>query len=155
MHILITLHIMRTCFMQNIKLISLRMTCQTVSIHYILEIKYRLTNGTEYAGRVEISIGGVWGTICDYYFDDRDASVLCRSKGYQGGYVIENSAFGEGMGIVWLSHLQCQGDETSLHKCVHRGYDVSNSTSGLCGHRYDAAVTCYKSGLSNAAMQSY
>ena len=53
---------------------------------YMLDCKdgsLRLLDGsTPLIGRVEVCVGGSWGTICDEYWDNNDARVACRQLGY-------------------------------------------------------------------------
>jgi len=43
----------------------------------------RLTGGTAwFEGRVEVCSDQNWGTVCDHNWDDTDALVACRQRGY-------------------------------------------------------------------------
>ena len=52
----------------------------------------------KYSGRVEIFMKGAnsWGTICDDYWDDEDATVVCRHLGYYGGKAVRKAGYGQG-----------------------------------------------------------
>lgn len=93
----------------------------------------------EFEGRVEMCFRGVWGTVCDNGWDDRDAEVVCRQLGHitTGAQAFRVSAFGEGTGDIHLSNVDCTGSEERLLSCPQ-------STPGVndCIHFEDASVRC-------------
>ena len=52
----------------------------------------RMLGGSGPFGVIEVFNGGVWGPICDEYFDQEDGDVMCRQLGYTGAlHVVPNS----------------------------------------------------------------
>ena len=52
-------------------------------------------------GRVEVFVNGTWGTVCDDYWDIRDAEVVCRQLGFARAVSAEGFAhFGSGIGEI-------------------------------------------------------
>ncbi|KAI8517811.1 hypothetical protein Bbelb_038280 [Branchiostoma belcheri] len=91
-------------------------------------------------GRVEVRPADSprWGTVCHKGFDLKDAEVVCRMLGYPNVYGVRPGAyFGKGMGPIYMEDLQCDGTESSLFNCSHKGWRVHN-----CWHGDDVGVVC-------------
>ena len=89
-------------------------------------------------GRVEIFEDRAWGTVCDDGWDMNDAQVVCRALGYPSAITAPTHArFGKGTGEILLDNVDCKGDEPSIERCSHSGWNEHN-----CGHHEDASVIC-------------
>ncbi|NXF98365.1 DMBT1 protein, partial [Eubucco bourcierii] len=101
--------------------------------------RLRLSGGRHSCeGRVEVSDGRGWGTVCDDSWDLRDAQVVCQQLGCGRALAAPSSArFGPGSERILLDDVECHGEESSLLLCQHRGWGVHN-----CGHHEDASVVC-------------
>ncbi|XP_028399552.1 uncharacterized protein LOC114522963 isoform X3 [Dendronephthya gigantea] len=92
-------------------------------------------NGT---GRVEVLYNGEWGTICDYGWSLRDARVVCRQLGYPGAFnALQGGEVPSGSGRIWLSYVNCNGDEQNITSCFRKGWGNQQ-----CEHDKDAGVKC-------------
>nr|KAG5697337.1 hypothetical protein BaRGS_004063 [Batillaria attramentaria] len=122
--------------------------CYNSTDYVVDSIQYQLQDGPSPAeGRVEIAVGGVWGTVCDLSWDARDAAVLCRSLNYSDGYAVRGAFYGQvklnlglnaSMGAVMVYHKQawsliCDSDE-KVH--ITRD-DPSNSRHGYLDVQVD------------------
>jgi len=57
-----------------------------------------------------------------------------------GGIYIEH-VYGAGTGPIWLSRVQCVGNESSIADCSHSGWGGVPA----CWHRDDVSVSCANS----------
>ena len=98
----------------------------------------RLVDGsTQFEGRVEICVHNAWGTICDDFWDNTDARVVCRQAGFSDQNAIARSFafFGQGTDPIVLDDVRCTGTERRLIDCPY-------TATHNCNHFEDAGVTC-------------
>ncbi|CAI5671645.1 unnamed protein product [Oreochromis niloticus] len=102
------------------------------------DIRLAGSGSTRCSGRVEVYHNNSWGTVCDDGWDLNDAEVVCRQLNCGSALEVPPSAhFGAGTGQIWLDHVTCSGNESSLTECQHSGFG-----SNTCEHGQDAAVIC-------------
>ena len=95
----------------------------------------RLRDGSASDGRLEVFLGGQWGTVCNDHFDRRDANVACRQLGFARGEFDNTRRKGEGFPIL-LDDLHCTGTESRLVDCGH-------TSEHNCVHYEDVSVQCH------------
>ncbi|XP_008061142.1 CD5 antigen-like [Carlito syrichta] len=101
----------------------------------------RLVGGDKLcSGRLEVLHKGVWGSVCDDGWGEKEDQVVCKQL--ECGKSLSPSSkfrrrYGPGVGRIWLDDVQCSGEEQSLEQCRHRFWGYHD-----CTHKEDVAVIC-------------
>ena len=67
--------------------------------------------------------------------------MVCRQLGFPRAIAVYSSAtYGAGTGPVWMSLVNCTGNQTSLNKCSHAAWGSASSR-----FRNDVGVECLQS----------
>ena len=78
--------------------------------------------------------------MCDDYWDQDDARVVCNQLGFLGNVTaVQGGSFGQGLSSqpIWLDNVMCTGQEMYLSDCTSRGFGNHS-----CRHYEDAGVVC-------------
>merc|ERR1712121_617645 len=103
------------------------------------------------SGRLQVCIGGQWGTVNDDYSPNGNvagdqpnnnvAMVVCRMLGFAGGRVVTTGAdqqFGDWeYGRILASNVHCMGNEADISQCrmTWTGHEIS-------AHGDDLGIVC-------------
>ena len=107
-------------------------------------------------GRAEVCVGGIYGTVCNDFWDYEDASVVCRQLGFSPNgnalgirsicELITNNIFlnvgavsigadeyfSEGLSPAILTNVNCFGMESFILSCNYT-YDIRGHICGTAG----------------------
>ena len=83
-------------------------------------------------GRVEILNNGQWGAVCADQWDTHDAIVVCQEKRLgNNGTAIQYDY--DQMETLWLSGVNCMGNESQLSFCPHNGLGEVDDCAFIAG----------------------
>lgn len=112
---------------------------------FLLGYDVRLTNSAvRHAGRIDLRINGIWGTLYSHYYYIQWASldrVICRQLNFSDSILaVGRAAFGPGTGPQWhrARDIHCLGHESSLQNCAHS----SQPQLKIYSHDQDLSVIC-------------
>ena len=94
-------------------------------------------------GSVEYCHDNEWRSVCDDFWDRKDANVVCRQLGYTAAKTGRDgftklSTFVTLTNVeFWLDDVDCTGTEASLGECTHAEFGVNN-----CAFSERAGVRC-------------
>ncbi|CAI8043195.1 Scavenger receptor cysteine-rich type 1 protein M130 [Geodia barretti] len=92
------------------------------------------------SGLVEVLWGSEWRSVCDDYWTYEAANVVCRQLrflGFGATPILRGFFNADEPERYWLDDVKCEGYESSLFDCPHRGWGVDN-----CGQTERAGVQC-------------
>ena len=88
----------------------------------------RLVGSGQHQGRLDIWLGGDWGTICYHGFEPTDAEVACRELGYSDyrayGVIPLDTPVGNGP-LIYSPN--CTGTENGLVDCPYTDHDQADN----------------------------
>ena len=67
------------------------------------------------------------------------ANITCKQLGYVRGAINFHGEahYGPGNGTIWLTNVQCRGNENNIAQCSHSYWGETN-----CNHNDDVSIVC-------------
>lgn len=105
---------------------------------YILAVQVTRPSGI-FFGNVEVQRYGIWGSICDVGWDNRDAQVVCKELGFATGNATRGTVLRHVPTL--FGQVNCKGMERKLNQCQMASFSEDHQ----CNTRSSrAAIVCSK-----------
>ena len=103
----------------------------------------RLSDGSSSEGLVELCRGGQWGTVCQNFWDSKEARVVCIQLGYESQSAVGFLSDGRERSITNPTNFNCSGNERNLSLCQACTSCVVDTQT--CQHS-NVGVSCFSNG---------
>ena len=91
-----------------------------------------ISGDTPRKGKVEIFNNGQWGLVCANGWDTHDAIVVCQEERLGNNGTIIKFPYNQ-TETLWLSGVDCVGNESQLSFCPHNGIGVVEDCEFVAG----------------------
>ena len=124
----------------NASNIQIRQTnnVQLTGYLYLFSVRFQ-ENYLQPWGRPEVLQNGVWSSVCDLNWDNKDATVLCKQMGYRRGIALCCSKLGGEIPITDMSvtNFGCNGTEKNILDCS------KTIRRFRCNSQHQASAVCF------------
>ena len=96
------------------------------------DFSIRVQSLEEEHSRVEILNNGQWGVVCANGWDTHDAIVVCQEKRLGNNGTAIELPYNQSE-TLWLSGVECMGNEPELSFCPHDGIGVVEDCEFVAG----------------------
>lgn len=124
-----------------------RETEMVIDVNEEPTVPVRLLGGaTEHEGRLQVYVGGRWGTVCDYGWTILDAATVCNQLGLAlnplDWQMLRSEVPTAGtVEDILLSNVRCTEHDIDITQCrAERVGDFYNA----CTHEHDVGLRCYE-----------
>ena len=118
------------CVLKNLVRFILYCNCSDVLCFVDFSVRMRLLSPK--TGRVEILYDDKWGLVCGSGWDMHDAIVVCQEKKLGSDGTAIQYTYNQ-TEMVWLSGVDCMGNESQLSFCPHKGLGVVDDCASVAG----------------------
>ena len=98
------------CTMFNLSLLT-----HTILVHVELRGGQDNSSGNVFA----VNSNLFFGPICDDFWNEVTATVVCRQLGFSTGVARVDSYYGEVLEEFAMNRVMCAGDEDTIQECSH------------------------------------
>ena len=112
-------------------------------IGFSVRVHGRTEEDSPKKGKVEILYNGQWGLVCANGWDTHDAIVVCQGEKLGSNGTAIHYTYNQSE-TLWLSGVDCVGNESQLSFCPHNGIGTADNCTFIAGVECFGMTKFYK-----------